>query len=94
MSGGVVVKLLACRERGPGSIHNLAATISEIGCILLSRDIAEISLKRHKSSKQPTNQPTKRCGCGNFFNSIAAARACTGHRLVFIKDFLIKVTLS
>ena len=42
-----------------GSIYSLAATISEIGYILLqSRDIAEISLKRRKSSTQPTNQPS------------------------------------
>ena len=49
-TGGVVVKLLACGARGP------VATISEIGYILLpSRDMAERSLKRRKSSKQPTN---------------------------------------
>ena len=48
-SGGVMVKLLVCGA--------LAATISEIGYLLLpSRDIAERSLKRHKSSNQPTNQ--------------------------------------
>ena len=48
-SGGVVVKLLACGARGlqvPGSIPGLAATISEIGYLLLrSRDMAERSLK-------------------------------------------------
>ena len=54
-SGDVVVKFLACVARGPGSIPGLAVTISEIGHRLLpSRDMAEISLKRHKSSK--TNQ--------------------------------------
>ena len=38
-----------------GSIPGLTATISEIGYLLLpSRDMAEISLKRRKSSKQPT----------------------------------------
>ena len=38
-----------------GSILGLAATISEIGHLLLpSRDMAERSLKRRKSSKQPT----------------------------------------
>ena len=43
-----------------GSIPGLAATISEIGYLLLpSRDMAERSLKRRKSSKQLTNQPTK-----------------------------------
>ena len=39
------------------SIPGLAATISEIGYVLLSsRYMAERSLKRRKSSKQPTNQ--------------------------------------
>ena len=53
-----MVKLLACRAGGPGSIPGLDATISEIGYLLLpSRDMAEISLNRRKSSKQPiTNQ--------------------------------------
>ena len=38
-----------------GSIPGLAATISEIGFLLLQgRDMAEISVKRRKSSKQPT----------------------------------------
>ena len=42
------------------SIPGLAATVLEIGYLLLPiRDIAERSLKRHKSSKQPTN-PTER----------------------------------
>ena len=44
-SGGVVVKLLACGARGPGSIPGLAATISEIGDLLSIRDMAEILLK-------------------------------------------------
>ena len=53
-SGGVVVKLLACGAEDQGSIPGLAATISEIGYLLLpSRDMAEKSLKRRKSSKQP-----------------------------------------
>ena len=41
-----------------GSIHNVVATISEIGYLLLpSRDITDnISLKRRISSTQPTNQ--------------------------------------
>ena len=56
-SGGAVVKLLAYGARGPDSIPGLAATISEIGYLLLqSRDKAETSLKRHKFSKQPTYQ--------------------------------------
>ena len=38
------------------SIPRLATWISEIGYPLLpSRDMAEIPLKRHKSSIQPTN---------------------------------------
>ena len=41
-----------------GSIPGLAATISEIGyLLLLCRDTAERSLKRRKSSNQPNNQP-------------------------------------
>ena len=44
-----------------GSIPGLAATISEIGYLLLpSPDMAERSLKRLKSLKQPTNQQKKR----------------------------------
>ena len=40
-----------------GSIPRLATWISEIGYLPLpSRDMAEIPLKRHKSSIQPTNQ--------------------------------------
>ena len=51
-SGGVVVKLLAYRAGGRGSIPGLASTISEIGYLLLpSRNMAERSLKRHESSK-------------------------------------------
>ena len=42
------------------------------------QDVAEISLKRRKSSKQPT----KRCGCGNSFNSMTSTRTCMGHHLV------------
>ena len=57
-----MVTLLVCGARGPGSIPGLAATISEIGYLLLpSRDMVEISLNRRKSSN---NQPTivlKRC---------------------------------
>ena len=41
-----------------GSIPGLATRISEIGYLLLpSRDMAEIPLKRRKSSIQLTNQP-------------------------------------
>ena len=43
------------------SIPRLATWISEIGYLLLpSRDMAEIPLKRRKSSIQPTNQPTNK----------------------------------
>ena len=53
---GRVVKLLACGARRPGSLPGLATWISEIGYLLLpSRDMAEIPLKRLKSSIQPTN---------------------------------------
>ena len=57
MSGdGRVVKLLACGARCRGSIIGLAASISEIDYILLpDRDMAEILLKRRKSSIQPAN---------------------------------------
>ena len=49
-SSGVVVKLLVSGARGPGSIPSLAATISEIGyLLLLSREMAERSLRRRKS---------------------------------------------
>ena len=49
-SGGVVVKFLACGASGRRSIPGFAAKISEIGyLLLLSRYIAEISLKRLKS---------------------------------------------
>ena len=51
--GGRVVKLLACGATGRGSIPRLATWISEIGYLLLpSRDMAEIPLKRRKSSIQ------------------------------------------
>ena len=45
-----------------GSIPRLATWISEIGYLLLpSRDMAEIPLKRRKSSMQPTNQLVAFC---------------------------------
>ena len=50
-----MVKFMACGARGLGSIPGLAATISEISYLLLPcRGMAEITLKRRKSSKQPT----------------------------------------
>ena len=54
-SSGVVVKLLACGARGRGSIPSPAASISETGYFLLpSRDMAEISQRRLKTSIQQT----------------------------------------
>ena len=65
--GGRVVKLLACGAIGPGSISGLATWISEIGYLLLpSRDMAEIPIKRRKSSIQPTNQPERVVSFLNF----------------------------
>ena len=56
-SGGVVVKILACGAVGPGFDSRPRRYDSEIGYLLLPcRDRAERSLKRRKSSKQPTNQ--------------------------------------
>ena len=56
-----MVQFLACGARGQGPIPGLAVTISEIDYILLpSRDMAEISLNRRKSSKQPTYQQTSK----------------------------------
>ena len=57
-SSGVVVKILGYAEQEVrGLIPGLAARISEICYLLLtSRDMAEILLKRRKSSKQ-TNRP-------------------------------------
>ena len=47
-----------------------AATISEIGYLLHpSRDMAERSLKRRKSSKQPTNQKQNGCIQSKAFRS-------------------------
>ena len=62
MLGTAVVKWLRfwlAETEVRGSIHSVVATISEIGyLLLLSRDIADISLERHidLSSTQPTNQ--------------------------------------
>ena len=62
MLGAVVMKWLSfwlAEKEVRGSIPSPAATISKIGHLPLpSRDIAEISLKRRKSSTQPTNQPS------------------------------------
>ena len=61
--GAAVAKWLSssfAEQEVRGSIPRLATWISEIGNLLLpSRDMAEIPLKRLKSSIQPTNQPTK-----------------------------------
>ena len=57
-----MVKLLACRARGPGFDSMSCATISEIGYLLLPcRDMAERSLKRHKSSNQPSSFQNLTC---------------------------------
>ena len=60
--GGRVVEWLSSWlvEQGVrGSIPGLATYISEVGYLLLpSRDMAEIPLKRRKSSIQPTIKPT------------------------------------
>ena len=52
-SGDVVVKLLVFGSRSSGLIPGLAAAIAEIGYLLLKiLNMAEISLKQRKSSKQ------------------------------------------
>ena len=54
-SDGVVVKLLLAKQEARDSIPNITTTISEIGYLLLpSHNLAEISPKRRKSSKQQT----------------------------------------
>ena len=56
-SKGSAVVLWLVEQEVCGSNPGLAATISEIGYLLLpSRDMAQRSLKRRKKSKQPTNQ--------------------------------------
>ena len=60
--GAVVAEWLSswlAEQEVRGSIPRLATWISEIGYLpVLSRDMAEILLKRRKSSIQSTNQPT------------------------------------
>ena len=58
-SGGLVVKLLACGARGPGfdsrcRRYDFRDWLSHVSKVP-SRDMTEISLKRCKSPKQPTN---------------------------------------
>ena len=54
---GVVVKLLACRARDPGSSRVLATMTSEIEYFLLpSFDMTETIMKQRKSLKQPKKQ--------------------------------------
>ena len=54
-SDGVVVKFLLAEQEARDSIPNLTTTISEIGYLLLpSHNLAEISPKQRKSSKQQT----------------------------------------
>ena len=60
-SDGEGVKLFSwfSEQEDPGSIPGLAATISDIGYLLFpGSDMAERSLKRRKSSKQPQNNDT------------------------------------
>ena len=59
-SGGRVNKVLACGVKGPGFDSRLRQNFQWFGYLLRpSRDMAEISLKRHKSSIQPTNSQPK-----------------------------------
>ena len=56
-SSGVVVKLFACRARSLRLDSRPTPTTSEIDYLLFpNRDMAEISLKQHKSLKQPTSK--------------------------------------
>ena len=65
---GRMVKLLACGARSPGFDSRLATWIPEIGyCLLPSHNMAEIPLKRLKSSIQPTNQLNKLFPNSNVF---------------------------
>ena len=55
-SGGVVVKLLACEERGPGfDSRSRNYDFRDLFSPAPRRDMPERSLKRRKSSNQPTN---------------------------------------
>ena len=57
--GGQWLSSWLAEQEVRGSIPHLATLISEIGYLRLpSRDMAEIPLKRRKSSIQRTNQPT------------------------------------
>ena len=67
-SGGGMVKLLAFRERGQGSILGFATMISESGYVLLpSKDITEITSKRWKILNKPNPNPgiVDKCKHGN-----------------------------
>ena len=59
-SGGVVVKLLACGARGLG-INSLSRPYDLVISCFFCRNMAEISLKRCKSSKQPTKPRMEYC---------------------------------
>ena len=55
-SGGVVVKLVACGARGPGfDFRPRRYNFRDWYLLLPSRNMAERSLKRRKSSNKPTN---------------------------------------
>ena len=61
-SGGVVVKLLACGARGLGfECRSRRYDFKDWLSPAPSRDMAERSLKRRKSSKQPTPNQSKNC---------------------------------
>ena len=67
LKGAAVAEWLGswlAKQEDRGSIPGLATWISEIGYLLLpSRDMAEIPLKRRKSSIQPTNLNIKQTFC-------------------------------
>ena len=60
-SGGVVVKLLACGARGPGSTPGLAATISEIVYLRFQVRKEQIWLSRMTKAPSPTEKSKKQC---------------------------------
>ena len=79
---------LAAQE-ARGSIPGLAATISEIGYLLLpSRDMAERLLKRRKSSKQPTKQ-AKNFRPMDWYSSVSPSVWCQHFGLSFGNCFAI-----
>ena len=94
--GAVVAEWLSpwlVEQEVRGSIPRLYTWISEIGYLLLpSRDMAEILLKRRKSSIQLTNQPSDMCGdrCSKWMllQLSSNAHSFCGHILNFNEVFL------